>query len=546
MEVFVAAVAARHDLLVRVSPLVGVVFKGSPSKVATSMGVVSSAVLDEVGDVLIAVSVAGSVGAISLASSSVFKITMAIEAGGPCFQQKDHTEQLSALWTIAALPPPSSLIAVTMMTFRYATAVSAVLGHPINAMTSTGLVSILSLEECMFSDVDPLDSSVSPITSAAVGPTVGQYYRGAVVVAMSMYGGVCCLALSGALLLRWRVRTQHFASHFATLRFPSVGVLLVGLFGQGLATCGMSLIRLGESAGDIALGVASLLVCVLLAVLAGLVTTAWLQARVVKQKPTARRRGWAGRFLSYAVWPNHWQDTSGGLQFKQRYFLLLDDLQRPWWTAVEMSSSVIQGCILGLRIDSITVCRGQLWALTAHCVLLLVAAVYFRPCGAALSNVFLLLSKLGASLISLLVLLHSITLVEAFAQAAEVATSVSTAVASLQVVVQVLLFLSTSPLYRWFQRAFRKSNAAGRRDEPEPPLDLSLGGITERGMADVVVENRFREFAGQTASAISRREVMQQLMTAADPRTPRNERLFWLLRAAIAEQQLRDHLYSSY
>ena len=213
-----------------------------------------------------------------------------------------------------------------------------------------------------------------------------------------------------------------------------------------------------------------------------------------------------------------------------------------------MSSSVIQGCILGLRIDSITVCRGQLWALTAHCVLLLVAAVYFRPCGAALSNVFLLLSKLGASLISLLVLLHSITLVEAFAQAAEVATSVSTAVASVQLVAQVIaaLLLSQTCSPSSLLRAFRKSNAAGRRDEPEPPLDLSLGGITERGMADVVVENRFREFAGQTASAISRREVMQQLMTAADPRTPRNERLFWLLRAAIAEQQLRDHLYSSY
>ena len=554
VESFVATAASRQAFIVRAKPVAGFAFKGLPRNVSASIGVISSAVLNEDGDVWIVVAISGSVGTISLASSSAFEVTLAIEAGGPCLDGQGHWERISALWTIAALPPPSSLYRSTMTTFRWTTVISSAFGHPLHAMTATGLVSILSLEECMFSDVDPLDPSVSPFTSAAIGPTVGQYYRGAVVVALSLYSGVAFLALCGAMLLWQQARTRfpscapvgrYLSPHFATLHFPSVGVLVVGVFGQGLATCGMSLIRLDNGTVDVVLGVVSLLVCIVLAVLAATVTTAWLQARVVKQKPTARRGGWAGIFLSYSTWRSHWQDSSRGLQFKRRYMLLLDDMQRPWWTAVEMSSSCFQGCVLGLRINSVTACRGQLWALTAHCVAMFGGAVYFRPCGAVLSNVFLVLSKLGAVVISLLLLLRALTLDERFAQAAQVVTSISTAIATAQVVAQIVsavLLVHGTPrnsLLRILSRALRKG------DHPEKsgcdrPLELSMGMISDDHAAEDLNTRRQAIFGDQreeVAGAIVRREVMLQLLRALDSNTPSDERLVRLLQAAIAQRQ---------
>jgi hypothetical protein len=55
--------------------------------------------------------------------------------------------------------------------------------------------------------------------------------------------------------------------------------------------------------------------------------------------------------------------------------MFIDDLLLPWWTAVELSSSLIQGGILGMRINSLAVCRAQQWALrsctAAPCLALL-------------------------------------------------------------------------------------------------------------------------------------------------------------------------------
>ena len=555
VELVVGSATAQQDLLVRVSPAAGIRFKRTARNVSTSMGDVSSVVLDVIGDVVIHLSFSGSAGAISLKSSSVLQVAMDIEAGGSCIDDQGSSQRHSVRWSIAAVAPPGSLLTATTTAFRYATAASTAMGHPLTVMSMTGLVSILSLDECMFSDVDPLDSSVSPVPNAAIGPTVGQYYRGAAVVALSLYTSMCIFAVCGAMLLRWhatRSSGNHcLTPHFGTLRFPSVGMLLVGLFGQGLATCGTSLIRLADSAGDIVLGVVSLLVCILLVVLAGRVTTERLQVRIVKQKPTAGRWSWAGRFLSIAVWRSHWQDVSGGLQFKKRYLLLIDDLQRPWWAAVEMSSSVVQGAILGLRINSIAACRGQMWAMTAHCLLVLIAAVYFRPCGAILSNVFLVASKLGAAVISALVLLHALTVNNTFSHGADVATSVATTIATGQVVVQLctalLLVGSPTQLLSRFIRVFRKSKVAakartvGREDTTNFPLEIPLAeedDKAEEGHWNIRIE----AIAQQVAGATSRREAMLQLIRAADPNTHRDERLCWLLQAAIAQRQLPNVL----
>ena len=49
--------------------------------------------------------------------------------------------------------------------------------------------------------------------------------------------------------------------HLATMRFPSVTLMAVGVFGEGLASCGVALLRLRHSAWDASLGAAALAAC---------------------------------------------------------------------------------------------------------------------------------------------------------------------------------------------------------------------------------------------------------------------------------------------
>ena len=80
-------------------------------------------------------------------------------------------------------------------------------------------------------------------------------------------------------------------------------MVVVGLFGQGLATCGVSLIRLAFGPCDVALGLASVIASIGLTAFAAYATTAGLDARMVKVAKPSGRRGWADKFLAYSTWP---------------------------------------------------------------------------------------------------------------------------------------------------------------------------------------------------------------------------------------------------
>ena len=558
---FAAVILSRQALVLQLDPAVGVLLQvPDVGNMSASMGRILSAVVEEAVDGgrigIVIVFAKSALGTLSLVASSVLEVNLELGATGRCIEA-GYREQMSLRWPIAAGQSQSALVAVTMTAFRSSSVASALLGHPLNAMTTTGLVSLMSLDECMFSDVDPLDSSVSPFTGAAIGPDVGQYYRGAAVVALCLYGITCMLALGGAMLMRCRSRlsSSRLEPYLAKLHFPSVGVILVGIFGQGLATCGVSLIRLDDSVGDTALGISSLLVCVICVTLAAMITTAWLQVRIVKQKLQRSRRSWFGRYLAYSVWQDHWRDTSGSLQFKRRYMMLIDDLRLPWWTAVEMCSSCLQGTVLGLRISSVEVCRAQMCALAAHCMLLLCLAIYFRPCGAVLSNVFLVLSKLGTCIISALVLLHAMTLEERFAQSAQAVTSTSTAIATFQSVLQIvtaLLLGLPSDFLRALRRIIGRSHAESDKDEKDSmddEHDMACGVLHSFAATDR--ETYLREPARPEGDegpakrwhscwmdqevigqAMLKREVMKQLIDAVDPATRHHERLSHLISAA--------------
>ena len=285
--------------------------------------------------------------------------------------------------------------------------------------------------------MDPLDPSVSPL-GVSLGPELGQYYRGGAVVAIVLYASLSITAFFVASIYRLR-KNCLLASSLAALRFPSVGMIPVSLFGQGLASCGVSLIRLGASAEDIALGVAAITICLILALGAGYLTTIGLECDLVAMEPVEGRPRILKAFLRIAVWNMYWQNKSFAIEFKRRHMLLIDDLRLPWWTAVELTSTLVQGAVLGIRDNSPAMCRIQRGIVAAITAAMVFGAAYFRPCGAYLSNAFLILSKVCSFAVAMMVLLQSMTLDDTFDSAAQMIAAISTGIGSCQVLVQVLL-----------------------------------------------------------------------------------------------------------
>ena len=253
----------------------------------------------------------------------------------------------------------SALMQATLKSFQSTTTVSAVMMNPVTALTNTGMISILSLQQCVFSDIDPLDPSVNPF-DASVGDSPGQYYRGTVVAGLATYAsaaaGAVIAAHSGRMLL-------NKDDSFEFLRVPSILMIPVSLLHQGIVTSGTSLIRLGASPFDLALGVIGIGTGGLITVAAAMATTRCLSCFIVPRDDEPddalqyeKRIPGLSRLLRFATWDCHWADgvVAG---YKRRYLLLIDDLRLPWWTAVELSSGLIQGIIIGLRENDLGVCK---------------------------------------------------------------------------------------------------------------------------------------------------------------------------------------------
>ena len=406
----------------------------------------SSLVQQNAHRILMRIKLAGKyVSLLSLVKDVPLVVSFDVGARGPCIPA-GFAETVTFRWTLSAMPPKTPVQTATIAAFRTTTAGSSMLGNPIAAMSTTSMISILSLDECIFSDVDPLDPSVSP-SGEAVLPEMGQYYRGGAIVGITLYAGISTLALLTAFALtmlndtedsRARViLSDRLKLRLALLRFPSLGMVVVGLFNQGLATMSVSLLRLSVNGWDVMLAAACLAVSTWFVVGAALATAGRgfpCKLRRVKERPEYPKP--LRRFMELAVWDLHWVDKSSSF-FKQRYFLLIDDLSLPWWTAVELGSGLLQGIVLGIRANSLSVCRGQQWCLFVICGLLFFASAYFRPCGAVFSNMFLVSSKFAAFLVAILILIHSMTTNDSLATAALAVTSLSTLVSSIQTCVQV-------------------------------------------------------------------------------------------------------------
>ena len=475
------------------------------------------------------------VGHLSLVDPSPLTVAVDILAVGTCLPATGYRTRLVSAWTMQPLPPPTPLQAATQTTARASTVTSSVLGNPVMAITTVSMISLLSLSDCLFSDVDPLDASVSP-TGAAVGPAVGQYYRGTAVVALVLYGSITVAALGGGMVLS-AYRKGTFTDQLALLRFPSIGMVVIGLFGQGLASTGTSLLFLQNGGGDVLLGVASLVVCLGVVLWAVYATTYGLSCRKEQRSLNPSIHPVLTSFLRLATWRQHWRDGRGSKQYKRRHLLLIDDLERPWWTAVELSAALVQGVVLGVRSNAPATCRAQQWTVAAHCGLMLAAAVYFRPCGAILSNVFLIASKTGAFVMSLCILLRAVTLNPWFTAAADSVAAASTVVSSVQSAVQVvaaavLLVPDLTSLTSRIQQKLLWRGEVDQEVDEEPKKRMTKPVLVKTDDPRTLYVKRINQ---EAAGAREVQVAMRSVMAAADPRLPRHEQLRLLIEAAARQ-----------
>ena len=190
--------------------------------------------------------------------------------------------------------------------------------------------------------------------------------------------------------------------------------------------------------------------------------------------------------------------------------------------------------------------------------------MYFRPCGAHLSNMFLVLSKVGAFAIALMTVLHSFTLDDVFDSAAQIATTASTAIGSCQTILQVLLILmrlaQLVPKLRRKLLDMLRTRKAGQEEVPgeqddvescrldapliEPGAATRGGDVTRLPTAPLMVslaEESSRkgqmmiEVRRIQAAVEHRHAQFKCLIAARHPETPRLERLALLVRAACLE-----------
>ncbi len=495
-----------------------------------------------------------SVGLLSLVKRADLFVSVDVHATGFCLPPL-HRERLTFGWVLEPLPPPTLVRSATQALFRASTVAGSLLSNPVGSMTTTSMVSMLSLSSCIFSDVDPLETQVSPIPAAA-GPELGQYYRGAAVLALGLYsGGVAVFCLAGWLRATIFDAERPISFHLSALHFPSVSMILVGLFSEGLASCAVSLLRLRLTAADIALGCVSLGVCVGIAGWAMFVTTgSRLQVRLAERGGTPLDI-FPLRLAQLSFWKYHYVDLPGG-HFKRAHMMLIDGLRAPWWTAVELFSATFQGAILGIRENSLTTCRAQQWVLVVESAAIGIGAFCVQPFGDRTSNMFLVSSKLFAFIVALLGLVEALTLDEVYFSIAESVAAVATAFSTIQVVISIwFVFL---PLARKILHQVREPTVfqvrgvtvlGTRRIEALRPRevkreDISLAEHTfisgaEQPLIRVPRQREGIDLAGQ----LHLNRILQNLIEAVNMRKPVSLRLLMLIEAVCESARAPSDLH---
>jgi hypothetical protein len=373
----------------------------------------------------------------SAEKSTVFKATLLsvvrgrLADGSPC--QSNVTLEFSC--EIGPLRPGAELRKATRAAYLASTALSSLTGNPVSAMPNIVLASLLQLPQCSFSLVDPLDGPI-PVS---FGEQEGQYMRGEVAVAIGMIAG------PGLLLVAVASLAPGFSARemLARLRMPSITLIPIGMFLLSLTQSAVVLLRIHKSSSDVAMSVAGLLLCLFCIVGALLGGTRWNRCRIgSRSKPKGEQSSWlVVRGLvhlthSNVLWfepccasqvkleaafqgeaeapllsdnllgtekhrPGDWPGCKRQLRF------ILNDTKPPWWAALELSSLLATGLVLGFRDNDAVTCRSQAIALAVVSLGMFAAACLVRPFGSISGNFFLFVSTLGACVVNALVVFEA-------------------------------------------------------------------------------------------------------------------------------------------
>ncbi len=101
--------------------------------------------------------------------------------------------------------------------------------------------------------------------------------------------------------------------------------------------------------------------------------------------------------------PSVSRDNKKRIGNKQQNHFMLQDQKVAWWLPLELVFNALQGFILTFNRGAFQECANQRIAILVLNSLILVFTAVIRPCGPHLDNFFLLTSKLGAAILSLLV-----------------------------------------------------------------------------------------------------------------------------------------------
>ena len=467
-----------------------------PANISASLGNIARAVSYST-NISVHVSIANvQIGELSASSITAFVVSVdavvSPPLGTPC-PPGNVTLVFECFFT--PLRASAELKSAVDATYRTSTALSSVLGNPVTAMSNTGMVSILTLEECVFSDIDPLDASVSPVPWA-VGDQVGQYYRGGVLITIVINVVYFAVVPLFSAVVPTFIPGRTRADVLGLVKYPSSVMIFVGMFHQGMVSSSVSLLRLALNPTDVVLGSSGLVVATSMTAFMLLAGTRWRKCHVAhrSEEETHSSVTVVQLFLHLALWKQHWVDdvlddgTPSG--YKRRYLFILDDVAVSYWAAVELTSGLAQGAILGVRKNDVQTCQIQRIVLAAHCFVMVAASLILRPCGSFFGNLFLIASKLGSFVVSLLIVIHTMSGSEEAHQNSQLATAVFSFVSSLQTVIQVvlalvlsrksLLMLFRSLLYRIMLAKSEEEDTAGEQQRLQATmLDEDLDAASQ-------------------------------------------------------------------
>jgi hypothetical protein len=286
--------------------------------------------------------------------------------------------------------------------------VSFLLLNPLGGMQSSQL-STIGIPYCSFSHTEELERTIALLGNwAGFGDPVGRYYRGGLVQGIAFFALITLIIAAAVAVMQWRDPTLTRSHAFGRLLFPGALAAPISLLGQGMVTCSVALLRLRVTTADIFLALVGILLPVGPAIYLSAVT---LRAPPVTHAPQAAKARHSKHavlthVLRFTVWSEHWVEANPNDCFKKRYLLLLDDMRYAWWVPFEIHVTLIQGAILGVRMNSIPVCLGQQTALLCLAGAMLLITVLLRPCGSVAANLFLIFMKFAGFVIAMFATIH--------------------------------------------------------------------------------------------------------------------------------------------